>query len=235
MKNHYVYKINVLSGKYTGSWYIGKRSCYCPIELDPYMGSGTLISKITPKEKCSKEILSVWESSDKAYDEEARLVTYQTLKDPNCLNLKTGGGRDPKDKSIKENTKIYLPDWSTMFFDKFGTLSLSHEIIATKISLGRTDGLDKIASRELKAIKKFMAIQDKYPDEAILVSTRPLKQNEVEDFKEEKSAVKKRPKKKIEEKFPLAPNKPKPRKTMPLNYAKKWWWDGTTYIKNTEL
>lgn len=90
-KYSYVYKItNILTNEY----YIGVRSCNCEIHEDPYMGSGLLIVRSINKhglENFKKEILKVFHTRAEASFFEAESVTEITLKDPLCLNLKTGG------------------------------------------------------------------------------------------------------------------------------------------------
>ena len=84
-KYHYVYKItNDIDDRY----YIGKHSTN---NLnDNYMGSGLLLRRLFKKygiEHFKKEIIKMCESNDEAYKYEALLVTNETLKDKNCLNI----------------------------------------------------------------------------------------------------------------------------------------------------
>lgn len=88
-KYHYVYKItNDIDDRY----YIGKHSTN---NLnDNYMGSGLLLRRLFKKygiEHFKKEIIKMCESNDEAYKYEALLVTNETLKDKNCLNIQPGG------------------------------------------------------------------------------------------------------------------------------------------------
>ena len=42
MVNHYIYRTtNIINGMK----YIGKRTCYCPIQDDTYLGSGTFLKQ----------------------------------------------------------------------------------------------------------------------------------------------------------------------------------------------
>lgn len=67
--NHYTY---LLINKFTGMLYIGKRSCTCLPEEDiDYMSS----SKYVPKQDCFKVILSKFESSSDAIQDEIKLHT----------------------------------------------------------------------------------------------------------------------------------------------------------------
>lgn len=178
MKRHYCYKIVVQTGEFAGHWYIGKRSCYGPIENDPYMGSGVKITVINETEYCTKEILSVWKSSAEAYDEEARLVTTETLRNPLCLNMQTGGGRDSND-TTKRSSK-YKDAWSTMFYDEFGYLERKHAIVATQLALNPNLKHDdvEIPLNEFRAIKRACKKQDSYADGVVLIETRTCERTE---------------------------------------------------------
>lgn len=88
---NYVYKITQLS---TNKYYIGLRSSNIAPELDSYMGSGILITRLIKKYSFSdfkKEILFVFDTREEASLKEQELVTKDVLQDPLCLNLKTGG------------------------------------------------------------------------------------------------------------------------------------------------
>lgn len=72
--NHYVYEI---TNNLNGMKYIGKRSCYCPISEDKYMGSGVGIKDAIYEygiENFTKIILSTHSSESEAYKEEARII-----------------------------------------------------------------------------------------------------------------------------------------------------------------
>jgi hypothetical protein len=102
MYSHYNYKVTIKS---TNEYYIGKRSTTKEITKDSYTGSGTSITEYKKENGTSnliKEILSTHESSEAAYLEEARLVTYETLRDPLCLNRIPGG----KNASTEKNKKL---------------------------------------------------------------------------------------------------------------------------------
>ena len=62
---HYVYRTVEIA---TGNYYIGVRSCRCPIEEDKYMGSGSWIvfRKRSDWVKYHKEILGVFDSREDA-------------------------------------------------------------------------------------------------------------------------------------------------------------------------
>ena len=85
----YIYKItHIPSGRY----YIGQHKS--PVFDKSYWGKGCVIKQLYrkhPKEEFTREIL-VWA---KDYDElnrlESEYVNNEVLKDPKCINLKTGG------------------------------------------------------------------------------------------------------------------------------------------------
>ena len=168
--NHYCYKIIVNEGPLKNHWYIGKRTCYVPIELDPYMGSGSIISKLTSEFDCTKIIIEVLPTSDAAYELESKLVTTEELKDPLCLNLKTGGGRDKhSDKVIK-----YADAWSTIVYKKLGYLTRRHEIIAVQFSLNPdlvNDG--SVSDKEFRAVIAACRAHDKLVYRYTLIWTKP--------------------------------------------------------------
>lgn len=90
--NHYVYEItNLVNGKK----YIGKRSCKCDINNDPYMGSGVLIKKAITKygkENFEKIIIKVCDSEEDAYSyEKCYINAKQAYKDPQYYNIGSGG------------------------------------------------------------------------------------------------------------------------------------------------
>lgn len=94
--NHYVYKI---TNKLDGYYYIGVRSCICPPELDPYMGSGKLLMCQQEKlgmENFEKVILKLFDTRSEAMRYEAELVTPDVIKDHRSYNMALGGGSSLK-------------------------------------------------------------------------------------------------------------------------------------------
>lgn len=91
--NHYVYEItNLVNGKK----YIGKRSCKCPIENDRYMGSGYALKKAFDKygkEKFSKTILAICDTSDDAYLVESQYITLTNAVSSSDYYNIAGGGK----------------------------------------------------------------------------------------------------------------------------------------------
>lgn len=83
--NHYNYKI---TNRKTNEFYIGVRSCKCPIEEDPYMGSSSIWNKIYVKEHKDdlvKEILETFETRKLANGGEVKRL--KEVKDnPKCIN-----------------------------------------------------------------------------------------------------------------------------------------------------
>lgn len=90
-KHSYVYKItNIITNEY----YIGISSCNEDPQNHQYFGSGIRICNSVKKHGKSnfkKEILEIFNSRELASISESKYVTEETLLDPLCLNLKTGG------------------------------------------------------------------------------------------------------------------------------------------------
>jgi hypothetical protein len=86
-KYNYVYKQTRDNGEY----YIGIHSS--ELESDQYNGSGTIFKNKynADPDSFTMEILYGFETRLEASDMEGVLVTEETLRDPLCLNLKTGG------------------------------------------------------------------------------------------------------------------------------------------------
>lgn len=83
--NHYNYKIANVK---TGEFYIGVRSCKCPIEEDSYMGSSSIWNKIYIKEHKQdlvKEILETFETRKLANGGEVKRLK-KVEGDPKCIN-----------------------------------------------------------------------------------------------------------------------------------------------------
>jgi hypothetical protein len=100
---HYLYKITRADGAY----YIGIHSTS---NLDDdYFGSGTRLSASVKKHGKSyhtKEILEWFETREEAEQRESALVTEDTIKDPQCLNLVPGGKRGPNQHLLSTKEKI---------------------------------------------------------------------------------------------------------------------------------
>jgi hypothetical protein len=82
-KYHYVYKLTDLA---TGQFYIGKRSCSFPPDVDTYRGSGRWTKEMAAKGvSLHREILAEFSSNEQAIAEEQR--QFQTYdNDPLCMN-----------------------------------------------------------------------------------------------------------------------------------------------------
>ena len=88
-KFHYIYKT---TNFITGEYYIGKHSGCLE---DNYLGSGAGLKegfKKYGRGAFKKEVISICSSEDEAFEEEAKMVTLETIKDPLCLNRCLGGG-----------------------------------------------------------------------------------------------------------------------------------------------
>lgn len=84
-KFHYTYKI---INKVTNEFYIGVRSCSCPIENDSYMGSSSIWTKSyikTHRDYLDKIILSVFCTRQEANIEEVKLLQ-EIQNNPLCVN-----------------------------------------------------------------------------------------------------------------------------------------------------
>lgn len=84
-KFHYTYKI---INKVTDEFYIGVRSCACPIEKDVYMGSSSIWSKNyikTHRSELDKIILNTFCTRQEANIEEVKLLL-EVQHDPLCIN-----------------------------------------------------------------------------------------------------------------------------------------------------
>ena len=91
-KIHYTYQItNLLTNQY----YIGKRSTYAEcFELDDYFGSSKVVDAEVEKygiDNFHMTVLEYHDTEDEAYNHEAELVTWDTVNDPLCYNLRPGG------------------------------------------------------------------------------------------------------------------------------------------------
>jgi len=96
-KYHYIYKIT----RFDGAYYIGLHSTN---NLDDgYFGSGKRIRrsvKYHGKDKHQFEIIEFVNSREELMVREAALVNLETLKDPLCMNLLSGGGENLCSSSI---------------------------------------------------------------------------------------------------------------------------------------
>lgn len=84
-KYHYNYKI---TNTQTNEFYVGVRSCDCEIELDKYMGSSSIWTKLYIKEHknvLKKEIIATFETRKLANKGEVELL-HKYKEDPLCIN-----------------------------------------------------------------------------------------------------------------------------------------------------
>ncbi|CAL9955706.1 homing endonuclease [Vibrio phage D480] len=111
-KNYnYIYMI---TNDINGHYYYGKRSCDCLPENDLYMGSGTALKRAYDKygiDNFTKEIVSLHDTWELAYEAEAEIVTREMINRPECYNMKNGGlynecvMTDDVKKKISESVK----------------------------------------------------------------------------------------------------------------------------------
>lgn len=98
---HYVYRI---TNTRTREYYIGKRSCDCDPENDPYMGSGVLLKRKLRAHRdddWTKEILCLAPTSEAALEIERALLA-SCWRNSDCLNLDEGG-RGRSSASVKRD------------------------------------------------------------------------------------------------------------------------------------
>jgi hypothetical protein len=85
-----MYIVYKTTNKINNKFYIGVHNMKCPW----YKGSGTHLKNSIKKygrENFIRETLFIFETSHKAYEKEAELVTFELVADPMCYNLKLGG------------------------------------------------------------------------------------------------------------------------------------------------
>lgn len=80
---HYVYRV---SDSLTGEFYVGARTCSCPVEQDSYMGSGVWVKEALASGRfLSKEIISQHDNRDALGVAEAASIQ-AVIGLPNCMN-----------------------------------------------------------------------------------------------------------------------------------------------------
>lgn len=102
---HYLYKTTCII---TNRYYIGMHSTH---NLDDnYMGSGKRLRRSIRKygvNNHKKEILEFFENRDLLIEAEKKIITYEILKDTNCMNLMCGGkGGYVSEEHYKKTSKI---------------------------------------------------------------------------------------------------------------------------------
>ena len=133
--NHYNYKITNLV---TNEFYVGVRSCKCPIEKDSYMGSSSIWTKLYIKEhkdSLQKEILATFPSRKDANDGEVILLK-QFQGNPLCINKYFD--YTPDLTGIKQS-----PEWiekRKMFGEKNGMFGKHHSDKAKKAMSEKLSG-----------------------------------------------------------------------------------------------
>lgn len=100
--NFYVYEI---TNNINGKKYIGKRKCYCNIEDDCYMGSGSLLTRAFKKygiSNFSKKIIEICATEKDAYEREKYWINhFKAVESDEYYNL-IEGGQDAYVKTTKE-------------------------------------------------------------------------------------------------------------------------------------
>jgi len=98
---HYFYKT---TNMITDEFYYGVTNGNDPW----YYGSGILLKRAIKKygvENFRREDLKTFETSEEAYQEEARVVTEELVKDEQCYNIKVGGWGGVGQKKTSEHRK----------------------------------------------------------------------------------------------------------------------------------
>lgn len=79
--------------------YIGKRTCYCPIEDDDYLGSGTFLKQaveIYGKQYFKKQILFICETEEEVWEKEKEVIQYlDAANSKEYYNVALGGPSRP--------------------------------------------------------------------------------------------------------------------------------------------
>ena len=82
--NHYTY---VVFDPSSDMKYIGVRSCECPVDEDPYMGSSYAMTN-EDRARCDKLVLSIFPTREEALAEEIRLhAVHEVHKNPEFWNM----------------------------------------------------------------------------------------------------------------------------------------------------
>ncbi len=118
MEFHYVYKITRVHPDMPEMYYIGKRTCRCPIEEDLYMGSSKVLNADMEKvgsEHFKKEVLEIFESEEAAYAKEIELhALYDVKSDDTYYNLVNQLSEKFNNSELWKNPKFRETISSTM-------------------------------------------------------------------------------------------------------------------------
>jgi len=117
-KFHYVYMLTIMTED-GEKYYIGKRSCNCPIEKDTYTGSGTVLKKAIAKygkAALYRRILEVCETEEEVFTREKYYIDlWDAVRKPIFYNLAYGGhgekraeGRKKQSEQLRD--KMVIPD-----------------------------------------------------------------------------------------------------------------------------
>ena len=166
MKNHYVYKITHIL---TGHFYIGIRSCDCPIQDDKYMGSGDILKSINPS-LLVKEILAVTPDRSTAYAIETLIVNEHFLNREDTLNVRYGGIRGEYTQEMKEHIKEKIKEEKDKNPEKYIGRKPSYDMnqynqILNLINAGETDiNISKITGIKRQTVFRIRKDPKKYYD-----------------------------------------------------------------------
>jgi hypothetical protein len=107
-KYHIIYKTTCTI---TGRWYLGLHSTD---HLDDgYLGSGRHLQaslKKHGKENHSREIVETLSSRKELVQREIELITEEMIRDPMCMNLMKGGGREIHENIVKEKARSKISE-----------------------------------------------------------------------------------------------------------------------------
>ena len=129
--------------------YIGKRTCYCPIEDDEYLGSGTFLKQavdIYGEQYFKKEILCTCKTEEEAWEKEEEMIeAFDAVGNKEYYNVAFGGPSRPNGFAISDMERDKMEYLNNLLENQeyYGAKVLErgeNEIGIPRIILARTDG-----------------------------------------------------------------------------------------------
>ena len=151
MVNHYVYRtINEINNMK----YIGKRTCYCAIEDDMYLGSGTFIKLAIDRYGeyyFSKEILCICDTEEEAWGKEIEMINaFDAVNSREYYNVAYGGPsrQDGFIMTTEERDKMeYLTN--QLENEEYYGIKILNGNTKPRIMLVETQSIDDISNRKV--------------------------------------------------------------------------------------